>query len=75
MKQNSVIISNFEVSNNHPFFLIAGPCVIEGRHHALDHAGLLKEICNDLKINFVYKSSFDKANRSSTSSVRGGGIE
>ena len=75
MKQNSVIISNFEVSNNHPFFLIAGPCAIEGRNHALDHAGLIKEICNNLKINFVYKSSFDKANRSSTSSIRGVGID
>ena len=75
MKQNSVIISNFEASNNHPFFLIAGPCAIEGRNHALDHAGLIKEICKDLKINFVYKSSFDKANRSSTSSIRGVGIE
>ena len=74
MKQNSVIISNFEVSNNHPFFLIAGPCAIEGRNHALDHAGLIKEICNDLKINFVYKSSFDKANRSSKKSRRGVGI-
>ena len=75
MEQNSVIISNFEVSNNHPFFLIAGPCAIEGRSHALDHAGQIKEICNDLKVNFVYKSSFDKANRSSKNSKRGVGIE
>ena len=75
MKQNSVNISNFKVSNEHPFFLIAGPCSIEGKNHAIDHAGKIKEICDSLNINFVYKSSFDKANRSSSSSIRGVGIE
>ena len=75
MKQNSVNISNFKVSNEHPFFLIAGPCSIEGKNHAIDHAGKIKEICDSLNINFVYKSSFDKANRSSSSSKRGVGIE
>ena len=74
MKQNNVKISNFEVSNQHPFFLIAGPCSIENKNHAIDHAGKIKEICDSLKINFVYKSSFDKANRSSSSSIRGVGI-
>ena len=75
MTQNSITISNFEVSNKHPFFLIAGPCSIEGKNHAIDHAGKIKEICDSLNINFVYKSSFDKANRSSSSSIRGVGLE
>jgi 2-dehydro-3-deoxyphosphooctonate aldolase (KDO 8-P synthase) len=75
MKQISVNISDFQVSNQHPFFLIAGPCSIESENHAIDHAGKIKEICDNLKINFVYKSSFDKANRSSLSSIRGVGLE
>ena len=75
MKQNSVKISNFEVSNHKPFFLIAGPCSIESKNHAIDLAGKIKEICDSLKINFVYKSSFDKANRSSLLSTRGVGLE
>ena len=75
MKQKSVKISNFEVSNHKPFFLIAGPCSIESKNHAIDHAGKIKEICDSLKINFVYKSSFDKANRSSLLSIRGVGLE
>ena len=75
MIQNIVKILNFEVSNKHPFFLIAGPCSIESRDHALNHAGIIDEICKKLKINFVYKSSFDKANRSSKLSNRGVGIK
>jgi 2-dehydro-3-deoxyphosphooctonate aldolase (KDO 8-P synthase) len=75
MKQKSINISNFEVSNEHPFFLIAGPCSIEGKNHAIDHAGKIKEICDSLNIKLVYKSSFDKANRSSSSSIRGVGLE
>ena len=75
MMQKIFNISNFEVSNNHPFCLIAGPCSIESRNHAIDHAGMIKDICNSLNINFIYKSSFDKANRSSISSKRGVGIE
>ena len=75
MMQNIVKILNFEVSNKHPFFLIAGPCSIESRDHALNHAGIIDEICKKLKINFVYKSSFDKANRSSKLSNRGVGIK
>ena len=57
MTQNIVKILNFKVSNNHPFFLIAGPCSIEGKDHAINHAGLIREICNKLDINFVYKSN------------------
>jgi 2-dehydro-3-deoxyphosphooctonate aldolase (KDO 8-P synthase) len=68
-------LCNFEVGLNQPFFLIAGPCVIESEQMALDTAGQLKEICNDLRINFIYKSSYDKANRSSGKSFRGFGID
>ncbi|WP_137937462.1 3-deoxy-8-phosphooctulonate synthase [Chitinivorax sp. B] len=64
-----------EVGLNHPFFLIAGPCVIEGEQFAIDTAGQLKEIAAELGIPFVYKSSFDKANRSSGKSFRGFGME
>ena len=75
MHQKIVKILNFEVSNNHPFFLIAGPCSIESMDHAINHAGVINEISKKLSINFVYKSSFDKANRSSKNSKRGVGIE
>ena len=75
MQQKIVKILNFLVSNNHPFFLIAGPCSIESKDHAIDHAGIINEISKKLSINFVYKSSFDKANRSSKNSKRGVGIE
>ena len=75
MKQNIVKILNFKVSNELPFFLIAGPCSIESKEHAINHAGMIKEICNKLNVNFVYKSSFDKANRSSSKSSRGVGFE
>ncbi|HUW50161.1 MAG TPA: 3-deoxy-8-phosphooctulonate synthase [Sulfuricella sp.] len=68
-------LCGFEAGLDHPFFLIAGPCVIESRQMALDTAGSLKEICAGLGINFIYKSSYDKANRSSSKSFRGKGIE
>ncbi len=68
-------LCNFAVGLYHPFFLIAGPCVIESEQLAVDTAGSLKEICAGLSIPFVYKSSFDKANRSSGESYRGPGIE
>ncbi len=58
-----------------PFALIAGPCQLESRQHALDMAGALKEICGRLGIGLVYKSSFDKANRTSLSGRRGAGLE
>ena len=75
MIQNSINIGSFKVSNNLPFFLIAGPCSIEGNDHAIDHAGKINDICKSLNINFVFKSSFDKANRSSSQSSRGIGID
>ncbi len=68
-------ICNFTVGLDCPFFLIAGPCVIESRELAVESAGKLKEITNKLKIPFIYKSSFDKANRTSGTSYRGLGID
>ncbi len=68
-------LCGFDVGLDQPFFLIAGPCVIESRQMALDTAGRLKEITTELGIPFIYKSSFDKANRSSGSSFRGLGMD
>ena len=68
-------ICNFEIGLTQPFFLIAGPCVIESIDLARDTAGELKEITQQLQIPFIYKSSFDKANRSSKDSFRGLGID
>ncbi len=68
-------LCGFEVGLNHPLFLIAGPCVIESEQLALDTAGFLKELTTELNIPFIYKSSFDKANRSSHESFRGLGVE
>ncbi len=66
-------LCGFEVGLNQPLFLIAGPCVVESRQMAMDTAGQLKEICAELNIPFIYKSSYDKANRSSGTSYRGPG--
>ncbi|QAU35104.1 3-deoxy-8-phosphooctulonate synthase [Janthinobacterium sp. 17J80-10] len=68
-------LCGFDVGLDKPFFLIAGPCVIESREMAFDTAGRLKEITAELGIPFIYKSSFDKANRSSGTSFRGLGME
>lgn len=68
-------LCHFEAGNDKPFFLIAGPCVIESEALAIETAGLLKEMTAALGIPFIYKSSFDKANRSSASSFRGPGME
>ncbi|MCH9636926.1 3-deoxy-8-phosphooctulonate synthase [Candidatus Rickettsiella isopodorum] len=65
---------NFEVGLDKPLFLMAGPCVVESEQLAMDTAGRLKEITDKLNIPFIYKSSFDKANRSSTKSFRGLGL-
>ena len=67
-------LCGFEAGLDHPLFLIAGPCVIESRQMALDTAGQLKEICEAVGIPFIYKSSYDKANRSSNKTFRGFGI-
>ena len=68
-------LCGFEVGLERPFFLIAGPCVIESERLALDTAGTLKELTGQLGIPFIYKSSFDKANRSSHTSFRGLGVK
>lgn len=68
-------ICGFEVGLDQPFFLIAGPCAIETEQLALDTAHQLKEMTDRLGINFIYKSSFDKANRSSIDSFRGPGVD
>lgn len=68
-------LCHFRAGLAHPLFLIAGPCVIESRDLAFDTAGTLQEIARDLGIPFIYKSSFDKANRSSDKSFRGPGME
>ncbi|MCP4994187.1 MAG: 3-deoxy-8-phosphooctulonate synthase [Gammaproteobacteria bacterium] len=68
-------LCDFEVGLDRPLFLIAGPCVVESEQMALDTAGELKEITAKLGIPFIYKSSYDKANRSSGESYRGPGLE
>ncbi len=68
-------LCGFEVSNQTPLFLIAGPCVVESETMAIETAGYLKEMCHALGVPFIYKSSFDKANRSSHASYRGPGLE
>jgi 2-dehydro-3-deoxyphosphooctonate aldolase (KDO 8-P synthase) len=68
-------LCGFDVGIQHPIFLIAGPCVIESEQMAIDTAGQLKEICASVGIPFIYKSSYDKANRSSNKTFRGFGME
>ncbi len=68
-------LCGFEAGNDQPIFLIAGTCVVESEQMTLDTAGTLKEVCGELGIPFIYKSSFDKANRSSRDGFRGPGIE
>jgi 2-dehydro-3-deoxyphosphooctonate aldolase (KDO 8-P synthase) len=67
-------LCNFEVGLDQPLFLIAGPCVIESEQMAIDSAGQLKEMAAALSMPFIYKSSFDKANRSANSTFRGLGF-
>jgi 2-dehydro-3-deoxyphosphooctonate aldolase (KDO 8-P synthase) len=68
-------LCGFDAGLDKPLFLIAGPCVVESRQLALDTAGMLKEICAGVGVPFIYKSSYDKANRSSGHSYRGLGME
>ena len=68
-------LCGYDVGLDRPFFLIAGPCVVESRQLQVDVAGELKTICADLEIPFIFKSSYDKANRSSHASFRGPGME
>jgi len=75
MNNHKVKCSNFEIANNKPFTLIAGPCQLESEEHAIKISTELKKITNDLGINFIYKTSFDKANRTSLKGKRGLGLE
>jgi len=68
-------LCGFEVGLNRPLFLIAGPCVVESEQLQVDVAGKLKEICVGLGVPFIFKSSYDKANRSSSTSFRGLGMQ
>src|SRR3954454_15683270 len=68
-------LCGFDVGLDQPLFLIAGPCVVESRQLQIDTAGKLKEINGKLGIPFIFKSSFDKANRTSATSLRGPGLE
>jgi 2-dehydro-3-deoxyphosphooctonate aldolase (KDO 8-P synthase) len=72
---SAMMLCGFAAGIDHPLFLIAGPCVVESRQLALDTAGVLKEICAGLDIPFIYKSSYDKANRTSIKSFRGLGMD
>jgi 2-dehydro-3-deoxyphosphooctonate aldolase (KDO 8-P synthase) len=72
---NAMKLLDFEIGIDQPFFLISGPCVIESESLAMETAETLKKVTEELGINFIYKSSYDKANRSSTGSFRGLGIE
>ncbi len=70
-----VVLQNYKIGNDLPLTLIAGPCQIESREHAFEIAGSLKDICGKLGINLIYKSSYDKANRTSVKSARGIGMD
>ena len=75
MKNFKVKCSNFEIANDKPFTLIAGPCQLESEEHAIKISTELKKITSELKINLIYKSSFDKANRTSLKGKRGIGLD
>ena len=75
MGQHHISLQNFQIGNDLPFVLLAGPCALESRDHAFDMSGKLTELTKKLGIPFVYKSSFDKANRTSLKAGRGMGIE
>jgi 2-dehydro-3-deoxyphosphooctonate aldolase (KDO 8-P synthase) len=68
-------LCGFEAGLEHPFFLIAGPCTAESEQLCIDVAGHMKEVCGRLGINYIFKASYDKANRSSGKSVRGPGVD
>jgi len=74
MKQKNINISNFKIGNNLPFTLIAGPCQLESKAHAFKMVEKIQKITKKLKINFIYKTSFDKANRTSLKGKRGLGL-
>lgn len=73
--QKTIKIGNFEIGNKLPLAIIAGPCQIESRQHAIDIAGAMVEMTKELGVNYIFKASYDKANRTSLRSPRGVGIE
>jgi len=73
--QNTVQVGQLSIANDRPLTIIAGPCQMESRGHALDMSGALAEIGAELGIGIIYKTSYDKANRTSTASPRGLGLE
>ena len=73
--QKTIKIGNFEIGNKLPLAIIAGPCQIESRQHAVDIAGAMVEMTKELGVNYIFKASYDKANRTSLRSPRGVGIE
>ena len=75
MKNIKVNCGNIEISNNNKIFIIAGPCQLETEQHAMDMAGKIKEITSKFNMGFIYKTSFDKANRTSLKGKRGAGLE
>ena len=75
MKNIKVNCGNIEISNNNKIFIIAGPCQLETEQHAMDMAGKIKEITSKFNMGFIYKTSFDKANRTSLKGQRGKGLE
>ena len=75
MNNHKVKCSNFEIANNKPFTLIAGPCQLESEEHAIKISTELKKITSELGINLIYKTSFDKANRTSLKGKRGLGLD
>ena len=75
MKKKSLQIGNVTIGNGHPLVIISGPCVIESEEHAVETAGVLKELFKKVGVQLIYKSSYDKANRSSLDSYRGPGLE
>ena len=75
MKNIKVNCGNIEISNNNRICIIAGPCQLETEQHAIDMAGKIKEITSKFNLGFIYKTSFDKANRTSLKGKRGAGLE
>lgn len=74
MNAKTVTVGNIEISNSNPFVLIAGPCALESRDHAFEMCGALKQLTQEIGIPLIYKTSFDKANRTSLFGIRGLGI-
>ena len=75
MENITINCNNIEISNNNKICLIAGPCQLETEQHAMDMAGKIKEISSKFNIGFIYKTSFDKANRTSIQGKRGAGLD